>query len=135
MDNGASFLSGCPAACPDAPLRGQDGAAGWLLDRLGRGFVGVYITPSSGMPADVAKAAARWRRLPVPISLLSLGEADDVAGLLSVRYGAAPGCFILIRPDQHVAARFRAFDAAAIEAALARALGGTADLEEAACVA
>jgi len=37
--------------------------------------------------------------------------------------------------DQHIAARFRSFDAAAIEAALARALGGKADAEEAACVA
>jgi 3-(3-hydroxy-phenyl)propionate hydroxylase len=123
------------AACPDAPLRGEDGTPGWLLDRLGRGFVGIYITPSGGLPADVANAAARWRRLPVPLSLLALGEADDVAGLLRVRYGAAPGCFILIRPDQHIAARFGAFDAAAIEAALACALGGTVDLEEAACVA
>ena len=78
---------------------------------------------------------ARWRRLPVPISLLSLGEADDVAGMVRSRYGAAPGSFVLIRPDQHIAARFRAFDAAAIEAALARALGGAPALEEAACVA
>ncbi|HEX6841537.1 MAG TPA: FAD-dependent monooxygenase [Stellaceae bacterium] len=123
------------AACPDAPLNGEDGAAGWLLDRLGGGFVGIYMAPSGGPPADLAKAAARWRRLPVPISLLPLGEADDVAGMVRSRYGAAPGSFVLIRPDQHIAARFRAFDAAAIEAALARALGGALPAEEAACVA
>jgi 3-(3-hydroxy-phenyl)propionate hydroxylase len=123
------------AACPDAPVRGEDGRPGWLLDRLGRGFVGLYIPPASGVPAKVAKAAARWRHLSVPISLLAVREADDIAGLVRSRYGAAPGSFVLIRPDQHIAARFRSFDAAAVEAALARALGGKADAEEAACVA
>ncbi|HKW53343.1 MAG TPA: FAD-dependent monooxygenase [Stellaceae bacterium] len=123
------------AACPDAPVRREDGTEGWLLDRLGQGFVGLYIAPAGGVPAEVSGAAARWRRLPVPIAIVSCGEADDVAGLVRLRYGAVPDSFILIRPDQHVAARFRAFDAAAIEAALARALGGTVDLEEAACVA
>jgi 3-(3-hydroxy-phenyl)propionate hydroxylase len=123
------------AACPDAPLRGEDGTTGWLLDRLGRGFVGLYMVPAAGMPAEIAKAAARWRRLPVPIALLPVAEADDVAGLARSRYGAAPGSFILVRPDQHIAARFRSFDAAAIEAALARALGGQRGREEAQCVA
>ena len=123
------------AACPDAPLRREGGTQAWLLDWLGGGFVGVYITPSGSVPAEVAQAAARWRRLPVPISLLPLSEADDVAGMVRSRYGAAPGSFVLIRPDQHIAARFRAFDAVAIEAALARALGGTFAPEEATCVA
>src|SRR5216684_4458504 len=61
------------AVCPDAPFRGEDGRPGWLLDRLGRGFVGLYIAPSTGVPAEVAKAAARWRHLSVPISLLAVG--------------------------------------------------------------
>ncbi len=122
-------------ACPDAPFRGEDGRPGWLLDRLGRGFVGLYIAPSTGVPAEVAKAAARWRHLSVPISLLAVREADDMAGLVRSRYGAAPGSFVLIRPDQHIAARFRTFDVAAVEAARARALGGKADPEEAVCVA
>jgi 3-(3-hydroxy-phenyl)propionate hydroxylase len=123
------------AACPDAPLHGADGQPGWLLDRLGSGFAALYIAPASGVPAEITKAAARWRQLAAPISLLPVAEADDVAGLVRSRYGAATGSVILIRPDQHVAARFRVFDAAAIEAALGRALGGTAEAEEAACVA
>jgi 3-(3-hydroxy-phenyl)propionate hydroxylase len=122
------------AACVDAPLTSEDGTPGWLLDRLGGGFVGLYMAPALGIPAEIAKAAVRWRRLPVPISLLPITEADDAAELVRSRYGLAPGSFILIRPDQHIAARFRAFDAAAIERALARALAA-ADLEEAQCVA
>jgi 3-(3-hydroxy-phenyl)propionate hydroxylase len=123
------------APCPDAPVTDDEGRPGWLLDRLGRGFVGLYLAPEGGVPAEIAKATARWRHLPVPISFLPVAEADDVAGLLRSRYGAAPGSLILIRPDQHIVARFRIFDAIAIEAALGRALGGGAKREEAACVA
>ena len=39
------------------------------------------------------------------------GDIEDVQGLLAKRYDADPGTVYLIRPDQHVAARWRAFDA------------------------
>jgi 3-(3-hydroxy-phenyl)propionate hydroxylase len=42
--------------------------------------------------------------------------------VLAQRYDARPGTVYLIRPDQHVAARWRAFDATAAQAALKRAL-------------
>ncbi len=47
----------------------------------------------------------------------------DAEGLAAQRYDARPGTVYLIRPDQHVAARWRTFDAAAVAAALARASG------------
>ncbi len=47
----------------------------------------------------------------------------DMQGLAARRYDAQPGTCYLIRPDQHVAARWRRFDAAAVRAALARATG------------
>ena len=123
------------AACPDAPIRNEDGGHSWLLDRLGRGFVGIYLSPAGGVPADVTRAAARWRQRPVPIALLALSDAEDVAGLIRSRYGATTGSFILVRPDQHIAARFRSFDAAAIETALGCAIGARTVPAEAACVA
>ncbi|CFM97600.1 oxygenase [Bordetella pertussis] len=47
---------------------------------------------------------------------------EDSEGWLARRYDARPGTCYLIRPD-HIAARFRAFDAQAVRRALARAIG------------
>jgi 3-(3-hydroxy-phenyl)propionate hydroxylase len=41
---------------------------------------------------------------------------------LAGRYDGQPGTTYLIRPDQHVAARWRDFDPAKIQKALARAV-------------
>jgi 3-(3-hydroxy-phenyl)propionate hydroxylase len=40
------------------------------------------------------------------------------------RYDATPGTLYLLRPDQHVVARWRTLEMAQLQAALARALGG-----------
>ncbi len=47
----------------------------------------------------------------------------DREGLVTARYDGRPGTCYLIRPDQHVCARWRAFDAKSVAAALARACG------------
>jgi len=46
---------------------------------------------------------------------------QDHTDRFAERYDAQDGTTYLIRPDQHVAARWRAFDAAQVQAALARA--------------
>ena len=60
----------------------------------------------------------------VPARRVALSAADYSSGALAGRYlGEAPGAVYLIRPDQHVAARWNAFDEAALRAALRRACG------------
>lgn len=94
--------------CPDAPLRDGDEAC-WLLERLGGRFAllamgDVAVPPDTGLP------------------ILGVGPNGlaDPDGIAAARYGT--GMLYLIRPDQHVAARFAAPTRGAVAAAHARAL-------------
>jgi 3-(3-hydroxy-phenyl)propionate hydroxylase len=104
------------APIPDAPLVEEGGNAGWLLDRLSNGFT--LITAANGaVPGG-----------PAGVDLLTIGETvRDAAGAFSERFDATPGACYLVRPDQHLCARWRGFDAAKVAAALARAKGHVHD--------
>lgn len=99
--------------CPDAPVTDADGRASYLLDHLGGGFLLLAI-------GDVA--IPDHAALPV-VRVGARGFADS-EGLVAARLGRDVA--YLIRPDQHIAARFAAPTAEAIAAALMRATGGTA---------
>jgi len=89
--------------CPDAPL-GKD----WLLRKLPAGFALLTID------ADVQGDAA--------LPHLALSAKENPA--LAARYlGAAKSAVYLIRPDQHVAARWLSYDAKAVQSAHDRAMG------------
>jgi hypothetical protein len=47
----------------------------------------------------------------------------DADGVLAARCDARPGTVYLLRPDQHVCARWRSLDSQAVAASIARALG------------
>ena len=102
--------------CADAPVQvNGDNAThnGWLLNRLGQGFTLLSFGPGV-QPVSVGNVTAQ---------VLEVGkDLSDAHGVLAQRYDARPGTVYLIRPDQHVAARWRAFDATAAQAALKRAL-------------
>jgi 3-(3-hydroxy-phenyl)propionate hydroxylase len=97
----------------DAPVL-VAGRPGWLLDHLGSGFV---LLVFGAAPQDSLRCGG------VTVRVVTVGQdLIDAAGVLTERYDGQPGTTLLIRPDQHVAARWRQFDAAAIEAALQRCL-------------
>lgn len=105
-----------PGTCAtDAPVtvNGQDG---WLLDLLGDGFTLLAL----GVAAEPVKSGA------FSAKVVSLDrDFSDPQGLVAERFDAAgQGALYLIRPDQHIAARWRDFDATAIKTALARATAG-----------
>ncbi len=100
-----------PGACAaDGPLR-CDGADDWLLRRLGGEFTLL-----------VFGAAPAWtRELPLRTLSIDAQSTVDRDGCLQRRYDATPGTAYLLRPDQHVCARWRRPSAEAVRAALARA--------------
>ncbi len=114
--NGEDALADGPPAsrvgapCPDAPL-----ADGYLLDRLGDRFVLLTIN---------AEAPARLTIDGLTIESLTLNTGTGPDDSLATRYlGPMPAAVYLIRPDQHVAARWPAYEENAVRQALHTALG------------
>jgi 3-(3-hydroxy-phenyl)propionate hydroxylase len=112
------------APLDDAPLRGPHGKA-WLLQSLDAACNGGFVLLHFGRAQEATRRAAAELGLAV-VTLLPAAEpsADalhDEQGLAARRYDARPGTCYLVRPDQHVAARWRGFEPAAVAAALARA--------------
>ena len=103
---------------PDTPLRDAAGRQRYLSEILPAGFVLLIAgaTPSGlavrGLTALSIGGDQRWR---------------DSDGLFARRFDATPGCAYLLRPDGHVAARFKLLDTAdaqtRVSDALARAQG------------
>ena len=133
------------ASCCDAPVE-VDGQSAWLLPQLGQQFTGVLFCGTSGIDPATQSAVEELRQGTVPLRLVVVSAsalkadskpqgfppsaviAHDIEGLAAKRYDALPGTFYLIRPDQHVCARWRQIDTAQVELALKRALcvAGTA---------
>uniref|UniRef100_E1TIJ7 Monooxygenase FAD-binding protein n=1 Tax=Burkholderia sp. (strain CCGE1003) TaxID=640512 RepID=E1TIJ7_BURSG len=122
------------APCVDAPVQAH-GEPAWLLQHLGQQFTGVLFCDDEGPDAATATALNVLRTSAIPLKLVVVtrgetqpaGIADatllrDADGLASARYDAKPGTFYLIRPDQHVCARWRQLEPLKVEQALKRAL-------------
>jgi 3-(3-hydroxy-phenyl)propionate hydroxylase len=99
--------------CADAPVS-RGGRRGWFLNHLPEGFSLLVFGPHPGV-GSVSLGS-------VSATVLSVGaDLVDTEGLLKERYDGMPGTVYLLRPDQHVAARWRLFDQGKIKRALARA--------------
>jgi 3-(3-hydroxy-phenyl)propionate hydroxylase len=121
---GKGLRPGAPAA--DAPVAVQ-GQPDWLLRHTGNAFTGIYFA-GSARDAEVFAQAESLAREAIPVKTLVVvagqggpGMLEDSAGLCAARYDATPGSFYLLRPDQHVCARWRQFNLQAVRAAVARA--------------
>jgi 3-(3-hydroxy-phenyl)propionate hydroxylase len=127
-----SMIPGAVSA--DAPVK-VGGKDEWFLNQIATGeFTGLYFC---GIGDDVAATAgqlAALARLPIavrPVIVIPRGGSacvvsdalvvEDVEGILAHRFDARPGTFYLLRPDQHVCARWRELKIDSISAALGRA--------------
>ncbi len=126
------------APMDDAPVQvnGQDA---WLLDQVGKGFQVLFFVDAAPSPDLLVQLASCGRVpprgnepvqvttlivSPSPLNIPGVKVIVDPQGLVAKRYDATPGTTYLLRPDQHVLARWRTLNASAVQAALACALGG-----------
>ena len=119
---------GTPAI--DAPVEGP--GYQWLLEKARGSFYGLYFTDGK-LSADVAKDLMDLQHANPAINILvvsprelssplDLEVAVDASGEAAHRYLAQPGTFYLLRPDQHVCARWRHFSPDHVRDAQRRAL-------------
>jgi 3-(3-hydroxy-phenyl)propionate hydroxylase len=114
------LVPGAPAA--DAPVR-VVGRACWLLDRLGGQF-DLLLFDANVASAKALRTALRDRvRVTTIGSNAAAADLHDRDGLAARRYDAQAGTTYLLRPDQHVVARWRSPNITDIESALQRAQG------------
>ena len=111
--DGDGLAPGMP--CVDAPV--ANGKAGWLLNHLGGDFtlLSVGAPPIEG-PRGLRQVAVDDRQ--------NGSALIDTEGHVGRRYGH--GNVYLVRPDQHIAARFAHSDASAVGTALDRATARSA---------
>jgi 3-(3-hydroxy-phenyl)propionate hydroxylase len=88
---------------------------GFLLGQLGGAFL--ILTIDADAPDQIDEGGIVANRV-------ALSTGDDSTGALAARYlGEAKGAVYLIRPDQHVVARWDSADEATLRAALRKACG------------
>jgi 3-(3-hydroxy-phenyl)propionate hydroxylase len=120
------------APMDDAPMRVGDKDT-WLLDNVGKRFmVLLYANDTVSLSPTLLSQFKPLADGPLTPELVlvtaqvgapvpGIRVLHDQAGRFVERFDAQPGSTYLIRPDQHVAARWRAFDAKKLGEAIARA--------------
>lgn len=109
------------------------GADDYLLDHLGGGFDLLYFTQETAVPAALLQVVNAARARGLALRVIAVGARQPVTGadqtLLDAdghfrqRYGVtADGAAYLLRPDQHICARWLTLDASRLQAALNTAL-------------
>ncbi|HJV24881.1 MAG TPA: FAD-dependent oxidoreductase [Aromatoleum sp.] len=119
------------APMDDAPIETASGEQ-WLLQAAGNRFqLLYYIADAADLDAKTTAAFAALADATISVEVLVVAERGnapaglrtlyDTRGRIRERYDLRPDSCYLVRPDQHVTARWRAFDADSVRAALARA--------------
>ncbi len=120
------------AAIDDGPI--SDGEQeGWLVDKTAGAFFVLYFVDDSSNVDDVTAEALKGLSLggicvqPLIITakpspcLRNIASVVDSKGIVASRFDARHGTAYLVRPDQHVAARWRVFDPTKVKSAVRRA--------------
>ncbi len=130
-DDNALFTAGPAHGAPPQNIRLA--ANDFLLDHVGGGFDLLYFTDAAAIPEPLQAVVAANRAKGIPLKVIAVGAKQPVAGAdktladadghFRQRYGVvANGAAYLLRPDQHICARWLTLDATRLQAALNTAL-------------
>ncbi|MCE8018542.1 monooxygenase [Halomonas sp. MCCC 1A11036] len=116
---------------PGAPLPNRRlGEDDYLLDHLGSGFTLLHFSRDGDVDTALDERLAALQARGQAVELLCVarepgaeGALVDSDGGLFAAYGAEAGSAYLVRPDRHVAARWKRLDPTGFELAFATALG------------
>ncbi len=112
---GDDALSGPPRTRPGTPTVDAPLNDGWLLSRLGRDFTLLAIDRAAPEGLVIENIAVRT---------VHLRTADSPGNALAARYlGGRDGAIYLIRPDQHIWARWPTYDETAVHRSVLEAIG------------
>lgn len=110
----------------DAPVQLADGSASWLLSQLGVGFtLMIYgddfntLDLSAVLPCKVVYIQTKNNAAMAGHNRMLV----DIDGLIIKRYDMQPGTVYLLRPDQHICARWRQCSPEKVQVAINLALG------------
>jgi 3-(3-hydroxy-phenyl)propionate hydroxylase len=107
------------AAAADAPVVRADGSSGWLLREC---HVAQFTALVFGTGEAAERSLQALKASDFPLHVVCVKAATTEGELAMQRYDALPGTVYLLRPDQHVCARWRQPTAGNIRAAIDRAL-------------
>ncbi|BBB69272.1 oxidoreductase [Undibacterium sp. YM2] len=119
----------------DGPVINQK-KSGFLIDYLRPVFHGLYFCDAVSDIPDAHLAAIKaleQEEIPVATIIISKQESSrdghqvlaDIKGLLHQRYGAGNGSYHLLRPDQHLTARWQQFELNQVRKAVQTACGNS----------
>ena len=145
VDDNAQFHDGPAHGAPPLNVRLTD--TQFLLDHLGGGFDLLWFGAADALPAELRDGVVQWHAQGFPLRLTCItpsGHSEagllerptdapwlqvlsDPQGQVHGRYGVTqPGAAYLLRPDQHICARWLHLDAQRLNAALVQATTGEA---------
>lgn len=107
----------------------------YLFDHLGACFYLLYFTDSGSIPDALQAQAQRILSSGIPFQIIAVGQAgqksisgadqliDDPRGHIANKYGITGNGAYLVRPDQHICARWQQLSAEQLDTAVNTALG------------
>jgi 3-(3-hydroxy-phenyl)propionate hydroxylase len=122
--------------CIDAPIQ-KSGGKTWLLKILGRKYCGLYFCGNhDNLNKTTFKHLNKLTTAEIPLHIIIVANnvtfkqnkngftyIIDSEKKVKERYDGKSGTFYLIRPDQHIAARWKSFNLEKVQNAIRKSIG------------